>query len=40
LPGTLAATLAGLDRGAQIHRVHDVAEAAQALAIWRAIAGC
>ena len=40
LPGTIAATLAGLDRGAQIHRVHDVAEAAQALAIWRAIAGC
>jgi dihydropteroate synthase len=40
LPGTLAATLAGLDRGAQIHRVHDVAEAAQAVAIWCAIAGC
>jgi dihydropteroate synthase len=40
LPGTLAATLAGLDRGVQIHRLHDVAEASQALAIWRAIAGC
>jgi dihydropteroate synthase len=37
LPGTLAATLAGLDRGAQVHRLHDVAEAAQALALWRAI---
>jgi dihydropteroate synthase len=38
LPGTLAATIAGLDRGAQFHRVHDVAEAAQALALWHAVA--
>lgn len=37
LPGTLAATIAGLDAGVQIHRVHDVAEAAQAVAVWRAI---
>lgn len=38
LPGTLAATLAGLDRGAQFHRLHDVAEAAQAIALWHAVA--
>jgi len=38
LPGSLAAALAGLDRGVQIIRVHDVAETAQAVAIWRAIA--
>ncbi len=39
LPGSLAAGLAGLDRGVQIIRVHDVAETAQALAVWTAIAG-
>jgi dihydropteroate synthase len=39
LAGSLAAGLAGLDRGAQILRVHDVAETRQALAIWQAIAG-
>jgi dihydropteroate synthase len=38
LPGSLAAALAGLERGVQILRVHDVAETAQALAMWRAIA--
>jgi dihydropteroate synthase len=38
LAGSLAAALAGLDRGVQIIRVHDVAETAQAVAIWRAIA--
>jgi dihydropteroate synthase len=38
LPGTLAATIAGLDRGAQVHRLHDVAEGAQALALWNAVA--
>jgi dihydropteroate synthase len=38
LPGTLAATIAGLDRGAQVHRLHDVAEAAQALTLWSAVA--
>ncbi len=37
LPGSLAAALAGLDGGAQILRVHDVAETAQAAAIWRAL---
>jgi dihydropteroate synthase len=39
LAGSLTAALAGLDRGVQIVRVHDVAETAQAVAIWRAIAG-
>src|SRR5262245_38505168 len=38
LAGSLAAALAGLERGAQIVRVHDVAETAQALVIWQAIA--
>jgi dihydropteroate synthase len=38
LAGSLAAGLAGLDRGVQILRVHDVAETAQARTIWRAIA--
>jgi dihydropteroate synthase len=37
--GSLAAGLAGLDRGVQILRVHDVAETRQALAIWQALAG-
>ncbi len=36
LPGSLAAALMGLDRGVQILRVHDVAETAQAVAVWRA----
>jgi dihydropteroate synthase len=39
LPGSLAAGLAGIARGVQILRVHDVAETAQALALWRAIEG-
>ncbi|MFQ5467403.1 MAG: dihydropteroate synthase, partial [Kiloniellaceae bacterium] len=38
LPGSLAAGLAGLARGVRILRVHDVAETAQALAVWGAIA--
>ncbi len=37
LPGSLAAALAGVERGVQMLRVHDVAETAQALALWRAI---
>lgn len=37
--GSLAAAIAGWDRGAQIIRVHDVAETRQALAVWRAIEG-
>ena len=39
LPGTLALLLAGLHRGAQIHRVHDVEEALQAMALWQAVEG-
>ena len=34
--GTLAAHQIGFDRGVQIVRVHDVAEAFQARAIWMA----
>jgi dihydropteroate synthase len=39
LPGSLAAALWGATQGASILRVHDVAETAQALAIWRASSG-
>ncbi len=39
IPGSIAAALAGLDRGVQIIRVHDVAETVQALAVWRAVNG-
>jgi dihydropteroate synthase len=38
MPGSLAAALAGVERGVQILRVHDVAETSQAMALWRAIA--
>lgn len=38
LAGSLAAVLAGWDRGVRIFRVHDVAETRQALAVYRAIA--
>ena len=38
LGGSLAAALAGIARGAQLVRVHDVHETAQALALWQAIA--
>ncbi|SIS79093.1 Dihydropteroate synthase [Roseivivax lentus] len=38
-PGSIAAALAGISQGAQILRVHDVAETAQALALWEAIRG-
>ena len=38
LPGSLAAALAAVERGADILRVHDVAETRQALTIWQAIA--
>ncbi|MEX0758449.1 MAG: dihydropteroate synthase, partial [Tistlia sp.] len=37
LPGSLAVALAGAARGAQILRVHDVAETLQALAVQRAL---
>lgn len=36
MPGSLAVALAGQVHGAQILRVHDVAETAQAIALWRA----
>jgi len=39
LAGSLAAALAGLARGVQILRVHDVRETAQAAAVWTAIQG-
>ncbi|WP_193188446.1 dihydropteroate synthase [Nisaea sediminum] len=39
VPGSLAAALAGIEQGVQILRVHDVAETAQALKIWAAVAG-
>lgn len=39
LPGSLAAGLAALDQGAQILRVHDVAETCQAVAMWRGLRG-
>jgi dihydropteroate synthase len=38
LGGSLAAALAAVGRGAQLVRVHDVRETAQALTIWQAIA--
>ena len=37
LPGSLAAALAAVARGANIVRVHDVAETRQALDVWEAI---
>ncbi|WP_425098230.1 dihydropteroate synthase [Tropicibacter sp. S64] len=37
MPGSIAAALAGAAQGVQVIRVHDVAETAQALALWRAI---
>lgn len=37
LAGTIAVHQAGLAAGAHLLRVHDVAEAAQALAVWRAL---
>jgi dihydropteroate synthase len=39
VPGSLAAMLWSVGQGAQIVRVHDVAETAQALAVWRGLAG-
>lgn len=37
LPGSLAAALAGVVRGARILRVHDVRETHDALAVWQAV---
>ena len=36
-PGSIAAALAGIRSGAQILRVHDVTETAQAVRVWQAI---
>jgi dihydropteroate synthase len=36
-PGSLAAALAALDRGATILRVHDVAETVQAVRVWQGV---
>lgn len=38
MPGTLALTLAALAQGVQLHRVHDVAEIAQGIRLWQAVA--
>ena len=38
LAGSLAAALAGVQRGAAVLRVHDVAETVQALKVWEAVA--
>jgi dihydropteroate synthase len=37
LPGSLAALLHGLDQGADMVRVHDVAETVQAIALWQSL---
>jgi dihydropteroate synthase len=37
LPGSLAAALFAVSRGAAILRVHDVAETVQALLVWQAL---
>lgn len=37
MAGSIAAALAGIVRGADIIRVHDVAETCQAIAVWQAI---
>ncbi len=39
LAGSLAVAQAGWEAGVQMTRVHDVAETAQALAVWRALRG-
>ena len=37
LPGSIAATVAGLNQGVQMIRAHDTAETRQAMEVWRAI---
>jgi dihydropteroate synthase len=37
LAGSIAGMLAGVARGAQIVRVHDVAATVDALKVWRAV---
>ncbi len=39
LAGTVMATAIALSRGVQLHRVHDVADIRQAIAVWQAVAG-
>ena len=39
MPGSLAMALHGVAQGAQMIRVHDVAETRQALSLWQAVAG-
>jgi dihydropteroate synthase len=39
IPGSLAAAIAAVEQGAQIVRVHDVAETRAALSVWRSAAG-
>lgn len=40
VPGSLAAALWAAQQGAQLFRVHDVAETQQALSMWRALTDC
>ena len=37
MPGSIAVALSGIAQGAQITRVHDVAETRQALRLWSAL---
>ncbi|MDB6177037.1 dihydropteroate synthase [Paracoccus sp. Z330] len=37
MAGTLALTLAAIDQGVQIHRVHDVADIRQGIRLWQAV---
>lgn len=37
MPGTLALTLAAMDQGVQIHRVHDVGQIRQGIRLWQAV---
>lgn len=37
VPGTIAVTLAAIGQGVQIHRVHDIVAAKQALRLWQAV---
>ncbi len=39
MPGSLAVTLAGIAKGVQIARVHDIAETRQAVKLWSAATG-
>lgn len=39
MPGSIAVAVNALSKGVQMLRVHDVAETAQAVAVWKAIAG-